>query len=73
MLQFIVSIIAFVISGLIALVCGVTAISQIFIAGLLGVILINLLLCTSIINDLQKEVAELKSMLKEKENNTEDK
>ena len=76
MLQFIVSIIAFVVTIFIGGYMG----EEVIIAGLLGVILVNLLLSTSMIGDLKKEVAELKNMLKkdetkaeEKETKTEDK
>ena len=76
MLQFIVSIIAFVVTIFVGGYLG----EEVIIAGLLGVVLVNLLLSASIISDLKKEVAELKSMLKkdetkaeEKENKTEDK
>ena len=76
MLQFIVSIIAFVVAIFVGGYMG----EELVTAGLLGVILVNLLLSTSMISDLKKEVAELKSMLKkdetkseEKENKTEDK
>ena len=76
MLQFIVSIIAFVVATFVGGYMG----EELVTAGLLGVILVNLLLSTSMISDLKKEVAELKSLLKkdeakaeEKENKTEDK
>ena len=75
MLQFIVSIIAFVVAIFVGGYMG----EELVTAGLLGVILVNLLLSTSMISDLKKEVAELKSMLKkeetksEKENKTKDK
>ena len=76
MLQFIVSIIAFVVAIFVGGYMG----EELVTAGLLGVILVNLLLSASMISDLKKEVAELKSMLKkdetkseEKENKTEDK
>ena len=76
MLQFIVSIIAFVVAIFVGGYMG----EELVTAGLLGVILVNLLLSTSMIGDLKKEVAELKNMLKkdetkaeEKENKTEEK
>ena len=76
MLQFIVSIIAFVVAIFVGGYMG----EELVTAGLLGVILVNLLLSTSMISDLKKEVSELKSMLKkdetkaeEKENKTEEK
>ena len=78
MLQFIVSIIAFVVAIFVGGYMG----EELVTAGLLGVILVNLLLSASMISDLKKEVAELKSMLKkdetkskekEPENKTEDK
>lgn len=76
MLQLIVSIIAFVVATFVGGYMG----EELVTAGLLGVILVNLLLSTSMISDLKKEVSELKSLLKkdetkaeEKENKTEDK
>ena len=80
MLQFIVSIIAFVVAIFVGGYMG----EELVTTGLLGVILINLLFTTSKIGDLKKEVAELKNMLRkdetkneedsaEKENKTEDK
>ena len=76
MLQFIVSIVAFVVATFVGGYMG----EELVTAGLLGVILVNLLLSTSMISDLKKEVSELKSMLKkdetkaeEKENKTEEK
>ena len=76
MLQFIVSIIAFVVATFVGGYMG----EELVTAGLLGVILVNLLLSASMISDLKKEVTELKSLLKkdetkaeEKENKTEDK
>ena len=76
MLQFIVSIIAFVVATFVGGYMG----EELVTTGLLGVILVNLLLSTSTISDLKKEVSELKSLLKkdetkaeEKENKTEDK
>ena len=78
MLQFIVSIIAFVVAIFVGGYMG----EELVTAGLLGVILVNLLLSTSMISDLKKEVSELKSLLKkdetkvkekESENKTEDK
>ena len=80
MLQFIVSIIAFVVATFVGGYMG----EELVTAGLLGVILVNLLLSSSMISDLKKEVEELKNMLKkdetkteedstEKENKTEDK
>ena len=76
MLQFIVSIIAFVVATFVGGYMG----EELVTAGLLGVILVNLLLSASMISDLKKEVSELKSLLKkdetkaeEKENKTEDK
>ena len=61
MLQFIVSIIAFVVATFVGGYMG----EELVTAGLLGVILVNLLLSTSMISDLKKEVAELKSLLEE--------
>ena len=78
MLQFIVSIIAFVVAIFVGGYMG----EELVTTGLLGAILVNLLLSASMISDLKKEVAELKSMLKkdetkfeekESENKTEDK
>ena len=69
MLQFIVSIIAFVVATFVGGYMG----EELVIAGLLGVILVNLLLSTSMISDLKKEVAELKSMLKKDETKAEEK
>ena len=76
MLQLIVSIIAFVVAIFVGGYMG----EELVTAGLLGVILVNLLLSASMISDLKKEVSELKSLLKkdetkaeEKENKTEDK
>ena len=76
MLQLIVSIIAFVVATFVGGYMG----EELVTAGLLGVILVNLLLSASTISDLKKEVSELKSLLKkdetkaeEKENKTEDK
>ena len=69
MLQFIVSIIAFVIATFVGGYMG----EELVIAGLLGVILVNLLLSTSMISDLKKEVSELKSMLKKDETKAEEK
>ena len=76
MLQFIVSIIAFVVAIFVGGYMG----EELVTAGLLGVILINLLFTATKIGDLKKEVAELKNMLRkdetkaeEKENKTEDK
>ena len=69
MLQFIVSIIAFVAATFVGGYIG----EELVIAGLLGVILVNLLLSASMISDLKKEVAELKNMLKKDETKTEEK
>ena len=69
MLQFIVSIIAFVVAIFVGGYMG----EELVTAGLLGVILVNLLLSASIISDLKKEVAELKSILKKDETKTEEK
>ena len=68
MLQFIVSIIAFVVATFVGGYMG----EELVTAGLLGVILVNLLLSTSMISDLKKEVAELKNMLKKDETKTEE-
>ena len=68
MLQFIVSIIAFVVAIFVGGYMG----EELVTAGLLGVILVNLLLSTSMISDLKKEVAELKNMLKKDETKTEE-
>ena len=69
MLQFIVSIIAFVVAIFIGGYMGEEPVT----AGLLGVILINLLLSASMISDLKKEVAELKNMLRKDETKAEEK
>ena len=69
MLQFIVSIIAFVAATFVGGYMG----EELVIAGLLGVILVNLLLSASMISDLKKEVAELKNMLKKDETKAEEK
>ena len=69
MLQFIVSIIAFVVATFVGGYMG----EELVTAGLLGVILVNLLLSASMISDLKKEVAELKSILKKDETKTEEK
>ena len=68
MLQFIVSIIAFVVATFVGGYMG----EELVTAGLLGVILVNLILSTSMISDLKKEVAELKNMLKKDETKTEE-
>ena len=68
MLQFIVSIVAFVVATFVGGYMG----EELVTAGLLGVILVNLLLSTSMISDLKKEVAELKNMLKKDETKTEE-
>ena len=69
MLQFIVSIIAFVVATFVGGYMG----EELVTACLLGVILVNLLLSASVISDLKKEVAELKSMLKKDKTKTEEK
>ena len=69
MLQFIVSIIAFVVVTFVGGYMG----EELVTAGLLGVILVNLLLSASVISDLKKEVAELKSILKKDKTKTEEK
>ena len=68
MLQFIVSIIAFVVATFVGGYMG----EELVTAGLLGVILVNLLLSSSMISDLKKEVEELKNMLKKDETKTEE-
>ena len=69
MLQFIVSIIAFVVAIFVGGYMG----EELVTTGLLGAILVNLLLSASMISDLKKEVAELKSMLKKDETKAEEK
>ena len=68
MLQLIVSIIAFVVATFVGGYMG----EELVTAGLLGVILVNLLLSASIISDLKKEVSELKSLLKKDETKAEE-
>ena len=68
MLQLIVSIIAFVVATFVGGYMG----EELVTAGLLGVILVNLLLSTSTISDLKKEVSELKSLLKKDETKAEE-
>lgn len=73
MLQFILSIIVFFVTTWVGGFLGSFIGEELVIAGLVGVILVNLLLSTSMIGDLKKEVAELKNMLKEKESKPEEK
>ena len=72
MLQFILSIIVFFVTIWVVGFLGSFIGEELVIAGLVGVILVNLLLSTSMIGDLKKEVEELKNMLKEKESKPEE-
>ena len=74
MLQFIVSIIVFVITLLIGCILNDLIGAEVIIVGLLSVIVLNLPFgLKKEVVTLRKEVEELKNMLKEKDNKTEDK
>lgn len=65
MLQFIVSIIVFFVTTWVGGFLGSFIGEELVIAGLVGVILVNLLFSASVVSDLKKEVEELKNMLKD--------
>ena len=73
MLQFIVSIIVFFVTTWVGGFLGSFIGEELVIAGLVGVILVNLLFSASVVSDLKKEVEELKNILKEKDSKPEEK
>ena len=72
MLQFIVSIIVFFVTTWVGGFLGSFMGEELVIAGLLGVILVNLLFSASVVSNLKKEVEELKNMLKDKDSKPEE-